>query len=150
MNPALKWSIAIVALLAGNLVMMVILAVAANRDDPQVIPDYYAQATRHDETMAEAARSHALGWTVEAQLAEGALEVAVHDAGGGALDGARVTVTGYQRAHAGGRYTLGLAPVGQGRYHGELGAAPAGVHDLAVVVERGGERFTQQLVVEAR
>lgn len=150
MSSAMKWTIAIVTLLAGNLLMMIVLAVAANRDDAQVIPDYYAQATRYDETMAEAAASHALGWTAAAQLERGALEVTLHDAHGAPLDGARVTVTGYQRAHAVGRYTLGLVASGGGRYQGILADAPAGVHDLAIVVERGTERFTQQLVVEAR
>jgi nitrogen fixation protein FixH len=150
MSSAMKWTIAIVTLLAGNLLMMVVLAVAANREDRQVIPDYYAQATRYDETMAEAARSYQLGWSTSAQLANGKLEVRVLDAQGVALDGAQVTVSGYQRAHASGRYTVTLAPAGEGRYESALAGAHVGVHDLAIVVERGAERFTQQHVVEAR
>lgn len=150
MSSALKWILAIVALLGGNVVMMVVLAVAANSGDAQVIPDYYAQATRYDETMAEASHSRALGWTAAATLTGSTLEITVLDADGHPLDGAHVAVAGYQRAHADGRYALELAPTGPGTYQGALADARVGVHDLALVVAREDQRFTTQLVVEAR
>lgn len=150
MNAATKWILAIVGLLVANLAAMVVLATAANRGHAQVIPAYYETAARFDETLDERARSRALGWTAEAALRGPTVDVVVRDARGASLDGARVRVRGYQRAHAAARFDVALSPVGDGTYRGALPAAHAGVHDVTVVVERGGARFTRELVVEAR
>lgn len=150
MNAATKWILAIVGLLAANLIAMIVLASVAHSGGAQVIPDYYETAARYDETLDERARSKALGWTAAATLHGAVVDVEVRDAAGGALDGARVTVTGYPRAHAAARFELELSPVGDGGYRGALSAHRGGVHDVTVIVERAGERFTRALVVEAR
>jgi hypothetical protein len=41
MSPRTKWILAIVGLLAANVLAMVALAIAANVDRPQVDPTYY-------------------------------------------------------------------------------------------------------------
>ncbi len=98
MSAAAKWSIAIVVLLGGNLIAMVVLATTASRDDAQVIPGYYDKAVHYDDTIDEAARSTALGWSTASTLIASTLEVRVTDRAGQVLDGARVRVAGYPRA----------------------------------------------------
>lgn len=150
MNAATKWMIAIVALLGGNLLAMVYLAVVASNGDTQIIPAYYEQAVNYDQAIDEAARSRALGWSAAAGVSAGTIEVMVRDAAGAELGDARVRVEGYQRAHADERLALDLVEVGGGRYRAPLAAGRLGWHDLLIIVERAGHRFTQRAAVEAR
>ena len=94
------WPLAIGGLLIGNVIAMVILAVVANDGGTQVIPAYYDRAAHFDDEMSRASASRALGWHAEVAIAAGAIDVTVSDAAGHAVDGARVRVTGYQRAHS--------------------------------------------------
>ena len=148
MTAATRWSLAIVGLLVGNLVAMVVLAVLANRGDDRVIPSYYDRAVHHDDAVDERARSRQLGWTAAVSVIDGIVTVVVLDPRGDVLRGAHVRVSGFHRAHAGERFELELSS-GEGRYQGALAARRAGVYDLTIVVERDGQRFQHQAVVEA-
>jgi len=149
MTASRKWILAIVGLLAANVIAMVALAVAANNGSNQVIPDYYAKAAHYDDEMSRAATSQALGWHVAVSIAHGAIDVAVSDAAGKPIEGAEVRVAGYQRAHAGDAIDQALASGGGGHYRA---ASPArtGRYDLTASVTSGGARYTQHVVVEAR
>lgn len=114
MTPKTRWTLAIVGLLAGNVLAMTTLATVANVGHSEVIPDYYDQSTRYDDTMAAAAASRALGWRVEATLVDGSLSVAVHDGAGAPLAGATVRASGYPRAHAHERFDVPLVARGPG------------------------------------
>ncbi|MFN0250040.1 MAG: FixH family protein [Kofleriaceae bacterium] len=148
MSASTKWIIAIVGLLAGNIAAMIILATIATATTPGIVPDYYERAAHYDDAIDEAARSRALGWSVGLTLASGTVEASIRDASASPLDGAIVRVTGYPRAHATRRFDLTLVAIGHGRYRAVLPSV--GVHDLTVVVERGGERFATQVTVESR
>lgn len=150
MSAATRWTIAIVGLLVGNVLAMVFLATVATRSDAQVIPNYYEKASHYDDTLAEARRSQQLAWATRTTLVDGTVEVAVRDAGGLALDGAKVRVSGYQRSRAKDTYELELTAGGPGVYRAAVIGEQAGVHDVTVVVERDGQRFTDHVVVEAR
>ena len=149
MSAATKWIIAIVVLLGGNIAAMVILAVVASATSPAIVPEYYERAAHYDDAIDEAARSRALGWSADVRIVRATLEVAVREAGGAPLDGAVVRVSGYPRAHANRTIDATLVAVGHGAYRAALPSA-VGVHDLTVVVERRGERFTAPATVEAR
>jgi nitrogen fixation protein FixH len=75
------------------------------------------------------------------------LAVVAHD--GGAVDGARVRVTGYQRAHAGEAVDVELARLGGGHYRADV-RERRGWHDLTVVADRGDAHYQQRIAVEAR
>jgi len=149
MTHGMKWLAAIGGLLLGNVIAMVILAVVANNGGTQVIPAYYERAAHFDDEMARAATSRALGWHAEVAIAAGAVDVTVSDAGGRAIDGARVRVTGYQRAHAGDPVDVELAQLGGGHYRADLHER-RGWHDLTVRADRGASHFLQQVAIEAR
>lgn len=150
MSAAAKWTIAIVVLLGGNLVAMVVLATTANRDDAQVIPGYYDKAVHFDDTIDEAARSAALGWSADTTLIASTIEVRVTDRAGNALAGARVRVDGYPRAHAVDTLESELVASGPGVYRARVGGERLGLHDLTIIVEHEGRRFTLQATVEGR
>ncbi len=150
MSAMAKWTIAIVVLLGGNLVAMVVLATTATRDDAQVIPGYYDKAVHFDDTIDEAARSAELGWSTAPTLIASTLEVRVTDRAGNSLEGARVRVAGYPRAHAVDRIESELVASAPGVYRASVGGVRRGVHDLTITVEHEGKRFTQHATVEGR
>jgi len=139
----MKWILGIVGLLAANVIAMVILAVTANSGRAQVIPSYYDQALKYDDVLDEAARSAKLGWHVDAVIEHGVVTVTVRDAAGAPIRDANVRVRGYLRTHADAPFDLQGDKVA-------LPTAAAGWYDLVVVVERGGDRHTRKLSVEAR
>jgi nitrogen fixation protein FixH len=147
MTAARTWLLAITGLLAGNVLAMVALAVLANDGANQVIPDYYERASHYDDELARSAASRALGWRVALTARDGLLDADVRDAAGRPLVGARVRVTGYQRAHAGAPVDVVLAGAGD-HYRGAL--PRRGWYDLVAQVDAGAARFTQRVVVEAR
>ena len=133
MTAKLRWIVAIVALLGGNVLAMLILMITASAEGAQVIPDYYERAAHYDRTIDEAATSRALGWRVE----RSGRQIEVRDAVGQRI--AHVVVTGYPRAHA------------ARRFEAHDGRVPDGVHgwcDVTVTAERDGARFVQQVAVE--
>ena len=133
MTAKLRWIVAIVALLGGNVVAMLILMISASAQGAQVIPDYYERAAHYDRTLDEAATSRALGWRVE----RSGRQIEVRDVAGQRI--ANVVITGYPRAHA------------ARRFEARDGRVPDGVHgwcDVTVTAERDGARFVQQVAVE--
>ena len=149
MSASTKWITAIVGLLAANVIAMVILATVANVGHSEVIPDYYAKAAHYDDEMAQAVVNQRLAWRVDARIIGGELAVEVHDAAGRPIDGARLVVSGAPRTHAASRFELAPLPREAGRYTVAADDYP-GVHDLTIVVERGGDRFVARAVVDAR
>jgi nitrogen fixation protein FixH len=144
-----KWLLAIIGLLAANVAAMVTLAVAAHHGSAQVIPDYYAKATRYDDELDSSSRSRALGWRVELAAAGAVLDATVVDAAGAPIADARVHITGYQRAHAAETVDIALVATSAGHYRGAL-PGRRGWYDLVARVEARGAQYTRRLVVEAR
>jgi nitrogen fixation protein FixH len=144
-----RWFLAIAGLLAANVVAMVTLAVLANHGGAQVIPDYYARAVRYDDELAQSSASRALGWRVDVVASGSTIDAVVSDASGKPLDGARVRLTGYQRAHASEIVDVTLAAAASGRYRGVIPRG-FGWYDLVASVDAGGAHYTQRVVIEAR
>jgi nitrogen fixation protein FixH len=149
MSPRLAWLLAIAGLLVANMIAMIVLAVVANNGGTQVIPAYYDKATHYDDEIDRARISRALGWHTEVSIASNAIEVVVSDAGGEAVDGATVRVTGYQRAYAAESLDVVLTAAGGGRYRAEM-RERRGWHDLTVIADRADAHYQAHLAVEAR
>ena len=134
MNPTTKWILAIVGLLAGNMVAMGVLIAASHDGGSQVIPQYYEKAVHYDDQIDQAKRNAKLGWTIAAEAQGDALVIT------GAPADATVHVTGYPRAHA--DRTFALA--------GTRAPLPAhGILDLTIAVDRGADHFVQRQMLEA-
>lgn len=143
----MKWIIAICGLLGVNVIAQVALAIAANNGGTQVIPAYYEKAAHYDDALEQAQKNHELGWHVQVALDRSTVQVVVRDPSGAPIDGAHVTVDGYQRAHAANELAVELIAVGAGTYRAAMPSRP-GVHDLTITVENHGALFTQHAAVE--
>ena len=149
MTARTTWTAAIVGLLAVNAIAAITLAVLANHGAAQVIPDYYTKAAHYDDELDRSTISRSLGWRVDVALGRGAIDAAVFDAAGRPIEGARVRVTGYQRAHAAEPIDVVLATASAGRYHAQVDDR-AGWYDLVVAVDARGSQFSRHVAAEAR
>lgn len=150
MKPGTRWTLAIVGLLGGNLIAMGVLATTATRGSAQVIDGYYDKAVHYDDTMEEAERSKALGWSTDLTFTAETIEVRAHGATGAPLVGARVRVEGRPRAHAVDVFSVELVAIGGDLYRAQLPGRHLGWHDVTIHVEVGGAQFTRRLAIEAR
>lgn len=141
------WLFAIGGLLAVNVIAVTALATLANSGATQIIPDYDVKASRFDAEMTRGEANRRLGWQAAILIAGDAIEARVSDADGRPIEGARVEVSGYQRAHAAAPFDAVLAANGnayRGTIHGRRGW-----YDVQVSVDARGAHFTQQLAIEA-
>lgn len=97
MKPATKWILAIVGLLAGNVLAMVLLATVATVGRSEVVPEY--------------------SWHVDATLTGRDLEIVVRDGAGDPIEDAAVRVVGVigELAHHAHGYA-GRLDVGPGKH----------------------------------
>ena len=123
--------------------------IVATRDPSFAVEDdYYGRALRWDETTRDARRSAELGWsigieTVPSPSGRGRtdLSLVVLDRDGAPVSGAAVSVEAFHHARAGERLAAELVADG-GRYRATLPLRRAGVWQLRVRVDRGGQRFS--------
>lgn len=148
MSAATRWTLVIVGLLVGNVAMMGVLIAASTSSRPAIIPEYYDRAVAYDRELDDAERSRTIGWQVKVTLGRDDLEVELRTRDGARIPDARVSLAGFQRAHASERFELALvATDGTYRARREL---RLGVYDVEIVVERGGERFVARQTLEVR
>jgi nitrogen fixation protein FixH len=141
MNATVRWILIVVGMLVANALAMGYLVLASSTSRADVIPDYYVKSTKFDQEIDQAAKNRVLGWRVEATAG---MTLDIRDAAGAPITGARVHVSAMARA-TGHRAELDLVER-DGRYVATHRVH--GLEDLAIVVERGGERFTAHAIVE--
>src|SRR5512140_625690 len=94
----MKWILAIVGLLVGNILAMSVLIVASHSGGSRVLPQYYDRAVHYDDRIDQEAHNRALAWQIGARIEQGVVTVTARDRAGVPLEGARVTVEGTERA----------------------------------------------------
>lgn len=149
MTAKTRWTLAIVGLLAGNVLAGFVLFGIAHHGASQVIPHYYDKAVHYDDAIDQAAENRALGWSVVASIDHGVVTARVHDRAGQPLAGALVQVHGYARAHAERQFTGDLIPAGAGIYQA-LQARDLGWNDVTITIVRGADRFVRRYAIDAR
>ncbi|MBI2795370.1 MAG: FixH family protein [Gemmatimonadetes bacterium] len=150
------WPTIVVVLLAGNVVVGVALSRIASRGASLTVePDYYRKAVEWDSTMAQQRRNVALGWRLVPSLGAlrdggGAdLAFAIVDSAGAPVTGAVVRVDARQLAHADEALVATLAAGVAGSYSGQLPMRRDGLWEVRVDAERGGDRFTGLVRLDA-
>ncbi|MDZ4674903.1 MAG: FixH family protein [Gemmatimonadota bacterium] len=114
-------------------------------------PDYYRKAVDWDSTMAQQARSAALGWRLTVRsmhpTADGRAVLAVQlvDPAGAPLSDATVTVAATHNARADRVATATLTPAGAGVYTGLIAGSRPGIWELRFLATRGNDRFAARL-----
>lgn len=144
------WPLAVVGVLAVTVIAnAAMLLVAGDPSQRAIEPDYYRKAVAWDSTLAERARSAALGWTLDARLEPAAggarLRVSLADAAGAPLAGARVRVTALHNLEADRPTVADCGESTPGAYEASLPLRRAGLWELRVEAVRGAERFTTSL-----
>jgi nitrogen fixation protein FixH len=140
-----------VALLAASAGANIALVVITSRDTSFAVePNYYAKALAWDQTMAQQARSEALGWSLELRVdpaaARGRKTVTVRlaDRAGAPIEGAEVTVEVFHNARASRILSAALNPEGQG-YVAVMPIDRPGLWEFRLRVTRGPEVFVATL-----
>ena len=97
----------------------------------------------YNEVVAEQKARDALGWRMDTQwrAEESRLDIAVFDAAGQPLAGARVFVELVRPVEKRAPISLAMTAVDQGRFAGHVDLPARGNWDLDIVVERGGEHY---------
>jgi nitrogen fixation protein FixH len=156
MRAAKLWPIAIVGMLAVNVIATGVLMWAANDDEANAIEsDYYRKAVAWDSTVAARERGVALGWSMDATLgtlgADGMATVAVTlaDSAGAPLEGAAVTLEAIHNAHARHPLRATLTPSAPGHHEARLPFQWAGRWELRLEVARDGVRVPSSVRREA-
>jgi nitrogen fixation protein FixH len=155
-RPGWYWPLGLAALLVGSAAANIALIVITARDASFAVePDYYAKALAWDETMAQARRNEALGWSlglgIEPAGERGRVTVAARlaDRSGAPLDGARVSLEALHNARASRVLTATLEPRGAG-YAAVMPLSRPGLWEFRVRVTRGADVFTAVIEGDVR
>lgn len=148
----LGWALAPFLILGGGLAGLGVMTALAV-DDPSFAleRDYYRKAVELDAQRAQEGRNRELGWEVYVEsVPDGAdNELLVTLLGGQRgidgpelLDDARITAEVFHNARAADIQDIELAPVGEGKYRGQITNVRPGLWELRFNVERHGSVFT--------
>ncbi len=151
MSPRTRWVGIIVGLLVGNAVAVaILLAMSSGETGRRVLPDYYARAADWDTTMIEAQASADLGWRADVAVRGRELTITVVDRAGAPVADAAVELTVVPRGRVDATVRLAAAPIARtpGVYRVALTGDRRGLHDVALRVVRGDERFVADRLVE--
>lgn len=116
----------------------------------QVADNPYEAGLLYNRTLEQRRAEAALGWTAQADAAEGLVTLSFRDRDGASLDNLSVTASLVRPATEAGKVDLVLTPAGDGAYQARI-TAPAGAWDIRGLA-RGpaGETFEVQRRVVLR
>ena len=149
MSARTRWLGIIIGLLVGNAVaVFALMRVSAGEARRRVLPDYYERAAAWDSTMAERQASDALGWKVDVTVAGRELTLTVSDRGGAPVADAAVELVAVPRGRVDQTIKAAAVAVAPGVYRVSLVGERGGLHDVAVRIQRGADRFVGDRLVE--
>ena len=149
MSARTRWVGIIVGLLLGNAIAVaVLLGLSSGETQRRVLPDYYQRAASWDVTMAEAQHSADLGWRAQVVVRGRELTVIVVDRDGAPVAGAEVELTAVPRGRVDATVTAAAIAIGPGTYRVALIGERGGLHDVALRVVRGDQRFVVDRLVD--
>lgn len=153
------WPALVIALLSGQVLLILIMAYVAVSDQSFAVePDYYQQALHWDAMQAQARVNVALNWQVQIDVGSQAdlfrnrdFRCTITDRTGQPVDGASVQLTAFPHARGSQRSRLDLDPQGLGRYGTRLHMPRAGLWEFRLAVTRGEDVFTvvEQIQIDA-
>lgn len=144
------WVGLIVALLLGQIALMLVVVYFATTDPSFAIePNYYQKGLNWDAVAAQTSQNQRLGWSAKVDLGaeatvrdERAMVCTLTDRDGQPLDGATVDAVAFSHARGSERTAVTLLPAGRGRYEGQVRFARQGVWEFRLAIRRGTDTFT--------
>lgn len=144
-----RWPVFLVALLAGQMLLVLGMVYVATSDrSVGVEPQYYENALHWDDHARQEQRNRELGWTIAAAVSdalggdERRLTCRLNDRDELPLTDAEIAVTVFHNARSNDRITTTLTPTGDGAYFADMPMARAGLWELRFNVRRGADVFT--------
>lgn len=153
-KPSLRWPLAIVGLIALHVAGMITVILISTRDRSFAVePNHYQKALAWDAFSARARASEALGWKIVSRT-DAALDragmrglaLAIADRHGKPVTSARVAVLAFPHARGEERIRVDLVEGDVGHYRAHAAMARAGLWELRVVAERGGDSFSTTIL----
>ncbi len=149
MSARTRWVAIIVGLLAGNAVATgVLIGLSSGQTSHRVLPDYYQRAATWDTTMAEAQASVELGWRADLVADGRELTLTVVDQAGAPVADAAVELVAVPRGRVDATVAVAAVAIAPGVYRVALTGQRGGLHDVAVRVVRGKQRFVADRLVD--
>lgn len=149
MTARTRWVAIIAGLLLGNAAATgVLIGLSSGQTRHRVLPDYYQRAVTWDSTMAEAQASAALGWRADLAVDGRELTLTVVDRGGAPVADAAVELVAVPRGRVDATVSAAAVAIGPGVYRVALTGHRGGLHDVALRVVRGSERFVADRLVD--
>jgi len=151
---SLRWPVAIVAIVALHVTGMLAVVLFATRDPSFAVePNHYQKALAWDAFSARSRASEAMGWQVRSRTeptlgpsGTRALDLAIADRDGKPVTGARVAVLAFPHARGDERIRMDLVEGEGGHYQARAGMVRAGLWELRVVAQRGGDSFSSTIL----
>lgn len=135
------------AIIAADLMFA---AVAVSSNPGLVTVNPFEKGLAHNRVLEEAERQRALGWAVDASVRADAVELRLTDAAGRPLEGVEAIGRLARPVGVADERALDFAADGDGLYRAPIAEIGVGQWELAVLVERGGERFQIVKKVQVR
>ncbi|HEY3252910.1 MAG TPA: FixH family protein [Polyangiaceae bacterium] len=147
-----------VALLLSSALGVGSMAIVAARDPHFATePDYYQKAIHWDQSQAQAATNHRLGYGLELpavvrfdERGRATVEVTVRNSLGQPVSGAQLTGNAFANAYSEQLVGIVFEEQSAGRYLAKLTVRHPGQWVFALVGSSGGERFTAELRADLR
>ena len=148
------WIGLVVALLGGQIALLVTMAYIATSDGSFAVePDYYQKGLHWEDTATQLRQNARLGWTARIDVSqavtaggERTVTCRLTNRDGTPLDGATIGLVAFAHTRGSQRSSATLLPAGSGAYTLAMRFARHGVWEFRVVVHRGPETFTQTVV----
>jgi nitrogen fixation protein FixH len=152
------WPALVISLLAGQVVLVLVMAYLAVSDHSFAVePDYYRKALHWDAEMAQQQANRRLGWSLHVEISEPSdlfqqrgVRCVIADRAGKPVEGATVELVAFPHVRGNERQTLTLAAVEAGRYGAAVRMAQGGLWEFRVVAKRGAELATHMELVQVR
>lgn len=147
-----RWPVIIVLLLVTHIVLMLTAMTIATSDRSfAVVPNYYQEAVKWDQTKAAQTASNSLGWKVSLDIdanidpkGERQVSVKVTDAAGAAVDVSKVELRYFHYAHGNDPRDITLLSH-DGKISGSLPLRFEGFYEFIINATAGDKRFVEKV-----
>ena len=148
--PRLFWPGFILALLGGQILVLIVMVYFAAMDGSFAVePDYYQKALNWDKEVAQLRENERLNWSLQIDvgdeagvLGERVVTCTLRDREGKSLDGAVIQLLAFPHARGVERTTATLEPRGNGAYETTLRLSRKGLWEFRLRAQRGPETFS--------
>ncbi|MHB8897757.1 MAG: FixH family protein [Thermoguttaceae bacterium] len=155
------WPALVVALLAGQMLLVLVMVYIAAADRSFAVePDYYQKGLHWDEIAAQHGHNAQLGWKLSLELgdpgspsARREVRCTLTDSTGRPLDGASLDLIAFPHAHGSRRISAAFSPdrspsAGNGLYVARVDLPEGGLWEFRLEVRRGPETFTRVVLLD--